>query len=1223
MANIPIQILNELNYVADSNSEVPKRSRSPQEFEHEQRRASRLQDMSTSASMSEEDEELEWASSPVREAAETLPADSSRPGSSQSNKFSTNQIPILSNVEATSLGFPASSIQGHTTNNSQSVASSPQPTQSLHNLSLNGESLEIMSTTENVDNATLQNNTPGSMSGDEHLPIPCTGARGRTCGPTDPVQSLDGYHSCNDNRIGADHDTPSPTGSAVSPSQMQGGEFKRLKYASASRSPPPNVQVHSHRHINPADSQSMASPTFSESSIEISIPQPMGTSESHSEQASSPIELPSTAIQAQVPFTQVKRTPYVNGFISMTESTSVEHPNSSGTQDVSRISGTSLGNSNVLSSAQSNDAAAAVLERDKELELPPISGEQPSGRSQMEGSVKDPGAARVRDLQTNFPDSTAEEPLLQELVEELHSDMDASNPPGHHPLKMQDEEFGSKYEAIQGSTKRKDDFASALLSRTSKRAKLSDFLPEHFSQEEAQSTNLRNLVDRHRKDFFTSRRSSASSAQVSNPASPAKLAGGILPSLLSHAERRRSTQKPDDDSIQTAGNTGASSNAASRADTPLLRDPEAAITPDRENDLLDKAVDLRAFQMSEELGKQHSTVAEAQGSPKDTSYTGATDDNSDQTSPKEQKSAGGSPLPAPGSVVRQANGPVAPVISDPKTEVPEESGSTSRIGPLIENIEHKVASDAPPSLDDDTEATPDKGGEKPESIRPPANLQIQEPQNIAPPANLQIQEPQNVAPPANLPIQDPQDKVTPANLQMQDPKDKAPPADLQIQDSQDKSPSHAEKGSRNPDVVNQPKFEDHQSVLETFQASYPSYTGNQKHFSSMCLRIRKLMVDGGCPHQFLWDDFIIRQRTDYSLYVQKCTEDAEDPVSYEQYYSNAIEEPLHTKKVVTVRNLHDALPEQSEKSFSDRPAYQSAVLPRIGASSTWSDTSSLDSREPPSLTKMMRSSTKQGRVASPLATESTTFGKPQSPQQPVQLVTDPVTATLTSPPSRVISPPRTARKSTGKQEAMSVTIDLTMDDEESSPVMASSRLETLKGTGPSAKGRRSLPWSNNGTPSRAQVAVHDLGQSLDKRSTPQSTFQASSSSRLGKDRQHEVIDVEATGAPLVDKGKQLASQRPTLDTASNTDGSRSLVPNSRGLIAGADDYQEHETSQEPQRGWWRDPDTPYNKFVRDMAAIQPARGNSYASPDNVRRGKAIQKQRQKKLKHVHMAELGL
>ena len=1178
MANIPIQILNELNYIADSSSEVPKRSRSPQGFEHEQRRASHLQDMSTPASMSEEDEELEWGSSPVREAAETLPADSSRPGSSQSDKFSTKQISNLSNLEGTSLGFPASSIQGHTTNDSASVASSPRPTQSLHSLSLNGESLEIMSPTDKADDVTHQNDTPIPMSGDEHQPKPYTGARGRICGPTDPVvQSLDGYHSYNDRRIDTDHDTPSPIVSGDSPSQVHGGEFQGHNYASASHSSPSNIQVHRDRHINLDELQSVASPTFSESSIEISIPQPMEKCESHSEQASSPIELPSTAVQAQVPFTQVKRTPCVNGFISMTESTSVEHPTSSGTQDVSRISGTSLGESNVLSSAQSNDAAAAVIERDTDLELLPRSEEQPSGRSQLEDPVRDPGAARFRD-RTNFRDSTAEEPQLQELVEELHSDMDASNPPDHHPLKMQGEELSSKYEAMQGSTKRKDDFATALLSRTSKRAKLSDFLPDHFSQEEAQSTNLRNLVDRHRKDFFTSRRSSASSAQISNPASPAKLAGGTLPSLLSNAERHRPTQKPDDGSIQTAWNTRASSNAASeKADTSPDRDSEAAITPDQGNGLLINAPDLT----SEELGKQHSSVAEAQGSPKDASNAGATDDNNDQTSPKEQISAGASPHPAPKSVIRQENGPVASVIPDPKPEDREGSASTSRIGPLIEDVERKVASDAPPNLDDDTEALPDKGGDKLESIRPPAPLQIQE------------------------------------------PKDKAPPANLQVPDRQDKSPNHTEKGPGNQDSINQPEVEDHQSVLEIFQASYPSYTGNQKHFSSMCLRIKKLMVDGGCPHPFLWDDFIIRQRTDYSLYVQKCTEDAEDPVSYEQYYSNAIEEPLHTKKVVTVRNLHDALPGQSENSFSDRPAYQPAVLPRIGASSTWSDTSSLDSREPPSLTKTMRSATQQGRVASPLATESTIFRKPQSPQQPAQSVTDTVTDIRTSPLSRLISPPGTARKPTGRQEAMSVTIDLTMDDEEPSPIMASSRSETVEGTAQSAKTRRSLPWSNTGTPSRAQVAVHGPGQSLDKRSTPRSPLQASSSSWLGKHRQHEVIDVEAAGAPLVDKGKQLGSQRATLDTPSDTGGSTSLIPNSRRVIVGANDHQRHEPSQEEQQGWWRDPDTPYNKFVRDMAAIQPARGNSYASPDNVRRGKAIQKQRQKKLKHVHMAELGL
>lgn len=1164
MANIPIQILNELNYVADSRSEISKRSGSPQGFEHAQRGLSHTQDVSSQASMSEEEEKYEWASSPIRKAAEDLPADSSRPGSSQSNRFSMKPISGLSNLEATSLGYAASSFQGHMKNGSASAASSPRPTQSLYSLSPNGESPEITLATEKAENATHQHDTPGSVSGDEHLQSPCSNACDETRGPSDSVQSLDGHYSSNDDRIRTDHDRLSSLGSAVSPSQTHGGSCIRHNLASASRSPPPNLRTHSHGHVNLSESQSVASPAFSDSDIEISIPQPMEESESHSEQGSSP-ELPSTAIQAQVPFTQVKRTPYVNGFISRTESTSVGHPTSSGTQDLSRISGTCLGgDSNIHSSAQSNEAAAAVIERDAELEPPPRLEEQPSGRAQSENRVKDAGATRPRDLQTNFHESAAEEPQLHERMEELHSDMEASNTIDNHPLKMQDEDFSSKHEVMQGPTKRKDDSTSALLSRTSKRAKLSDFLPECFSQEEAGSTNLRKMVDRHRKDFFTSRRSSASSAQVSNPTSPTKLAGGTLPSVLSNAERHRPTQKPDDGSTQTALKTKASLDSAPEKtnDTPLM-DVEAVITSDRENELPNKASDLT----TEELGKQHPSIVEAQGLPNDSSNAQATYGIRDQILPKEQDPMGGSPLPASESVVGQESGPVARVVSNSRSADPEESGSISNFGPFIEDEECKGASYAPPDLNDDTEAPPDKGGERPESIKPPADLQIREPQNT--------------------------------------------------------SPSPTEKKSGNQESINQPKIEEHQSVLELFKASYPSYTGNQKHFGSMCTRIKKLMVDGGCPHQFLWDDFIIRQKTDYALYVQRCTEDAEDPVSYEQYYSNAIEEPLHMKKVVTVRNLHDALPEQSENSLSDRHGHQSAILPRIGASSTWSDTSSLDSREPMSLTKMVRSATRQGKVASPLANEFTTFGKPQSPQQPVQLVTDPVTTAFASPPSRVISPPRITRLPPGRQETPNVTIDLTMDDEEPSPIIASSRSETVRRTGQAAKIRRSLPWSNTGTPSRTQAALNDLGQSMDKRSTPRSPRHAFSSSRFGKDHRHEVFDVESTRAPLLDKGKERSTQRSTLGIPSDTGGSRSLVPNSGGPNAGTNAYLGQEASQEQQQGWWRDPDTPYNKFVRDMAAIQPGRGNSYASADNVRRGKAIQKQRQSRLKHVHMAELGL
>ena len=178
-----------------------------------------------------------------------------------------------------------------------------------------------------------------------------------------------------------------------------------------------------------------------------------------------------------------------------------------------------------------------------------------------------------------------------------------------------------------------------------------------------------------------------------------------------------------------------------------------------------------------------------------------------------------------------------------------------------------------------------------------------------------------------------------------------PDADEARPGAQDQQPEIAETGQVSERIV-----EDHllqhtevsvpnaqsapASIFDVFKATYPSYTGDIKHFVTMCTKISTLLRAGRMEYQSLWDDFIIRQRTEYASYVIGCTEGGEDPMAYEDYYSNFIMETKYHRLVVTRRNLDEALslvPQCSEVAGTahevkgkDNTNRKSRVYPQIG-----------------------------------------------------------------------------------------------------------------------------------------------------------------------------------------------------------------------------------------------------------------------------------------------------
>ncbi|KAJ4373962.1 hypothetical protein N0V83_002701 [Neocucurbitaria cava] len=112
------------------------------------------------------------------------------------------------------------------------------------------------------------------------------------------------------------------------------------------------------------------------------------------------------------------------------------------------------------------------------------------------------------------------------------------------------------------------------------------------------------------------------------------------------------------------------------------------------------------------------------------------------------------------------------------------------------------------------------------------------------------------------------------------------------------------------------------TLFQTFKAAYPEYTGGVKHFQGLCLQMYKLDLEDKMVPKWQWDDFIIRNRTDYKDYAAACADEGEDPEPYYRFYKDSIRDTLFKTGIIESRGtllsalaeLGVDLPEATEPS---------------------------------------------------------------------------------------------------------------------------------------------------------------------------------------------------------------------------------------------------------------------------------------------------------------------
>ena len=333
------------------------------------------------------------------------------------------------------------------------------------------------------------------------------------------------------------------------------------------------------------------------------------------------------------------------------------------------------------------------------------------------------------------------------------------------------------------------------------------------------------------------------------------------------------------------------------------------------------------------------------------------------------------------------------------------------------------------------------------------------------------------------------------------------------------------------------------SVFDRFVMTYPDYPGNSVQFAAICSRICILFQKDRMEHPSLWDDFIVRHRTEYPQYMSQCADEAVDPMPFERYYRSKILQAKYvspTGPVVTPINIHEFQPHE----------------PKHYTSTT---------RE--SSIGQARYVSPKGPVVSPINIREL---QPHEPKN----------STSRASESSIGKFPPSATSNREETESKTIeVIELSDQSDSSEPIekaksMVSSRPKEV---------RRSLPWKNS-----SQLPN---GESPSIKHTPSTpiTFVASQRSSA---KTSVFKEARQKATPVTPSAGRPPARAEKFSNPLSQPGLRNGAPPTPALNNHHPPPSETSNANEPAK------QLTYNEWARDYQAIIPGNRNSYAQGNN-------------------------
>ncbi|KAL8753599.1 MAG: hypothetical protein Q9184_005374 [Pyrenodesmia sp. 2 TL-2023] len=383
-------------------------------------------------------------------------------------------------------------------------------------------------------------------------------------------------------------------------------------------------------------------------------------------------------------------------------------------------------------------------------------------------------------------------------------------------------------------------------------------------------------------------------------------------------------------------------------------------------------------------------------------------------------------------------------------------------------------------------------------------------------------------------------------------------------------------------------------IFARFKSQYPDYLGTREHFVGMCKRILQLLQADRMEHKSLWDDFIIRHKTDYPQYCQRCMETAEDAKPYERFYREEIDEPKYSKRIIQPATLSAVMPDSTSAvamQGSISPVKLESPNARFGAQSRLS--SIAPARSSPAKTPLQRRSEGLPSMAADDSRSAEAEGDRRSPETDTKRSAG---STKAQGHSGILTPKVTIDLTGERTPSPSSAIGyLSFNPSPNKSMHLSPRKIPWQEDKPSIKG----PLSEEGRQSHVQ---NDGSLEESSGGRPLSRSLTATSSRMAK-----VVgtrDKNSTKKSVVDT---VTSDLGVLKSPSSPSFASSKRSKSKFAASSSTNIGRESTLRDPSDRsqsrqqatqideWWKDDNTPFREYSRLYQSITPGKGNAWAN----------------------------
>ncbi|KAI4166671.1 MAG: hypothetical protein LQ343_007856 [Gyalolechia ehrenbergii] len=391
-------------------------------------------------------------------------------------------------------------------------------------------------------------------------------------------------------------------------------------------------------------------------------------------------------------------------------------------------------------------------------------------------------------------------------------------------------------------------------------------------------------------------------------------------------------------------------------------------------------------------------------------------------------------------------------------------------------------------------------------------------------------------------------------------------------------------------------------IYSRFKITYPDYLGTEEHFIGMCRRIHQLLKTDRMEHKSLWDDFIIRHKTDYPRYYQQCMDNAEDPKPYERFYREEIDEPKYSKRIVQPSTLGEVIPidqaplaAQGADLIATTTKLESPKV-QVGAPSA----ASPDHGE------------RSGSIGSPTRSSA----KPVLPRSApsLEIFLDEYEQLLVERQVKD-SPERSTTLDQSDLLDSRETVDLTGDQSSSPTPAPHARLSELLSGRIGKRSPRKIPWQEHQPASKVggnrdgTQDRHRQGSSKPPTLHLHATVEPPTATRSGSHK------LARSGSESGNRSG--AAKAPRLEPQAKAPYQGSLAGRSPQRTSGALTPSRikgrRPTASSPSRPeppataldeWWKDENTPFREYVKLYQSITPGKGNAWAKQKGKPRARA-------------------